>query len=46
MRAALLFTPDQPGGFQDTEVLGHGRKGYCKGSRKLTDGRVALGQPG
>jgi hypothetical protein len=43
--AAVDFTPEQAGGFEDAQVLGDGRERDVEGSGKFVDGSFAAGQP-
>ena len=45
MDAAVDFTPEQAGGFEDAQVLGDGRERDVEGSREFGDGSFAVGQP-
>ncbi len=45
MDAAVDFTPEQAGGFEDAQVLGDGRERDVEGSGKFADGSFAAGQP-
>jgi hypothetical protein len=43
--AAVDFTPEQAGGFEDAQVLRDGRERDVEGSGKFGDGSFAAGQP-
>lgn len=45
MDAAVDFTPEQAGGFEDAQVLRNGRERDVEGSGKFSDGSFAAGQP-
>ena len=45
MDAAVDFSPQQAGGFEDAQVLGDGRERDVEGSGEFGDGSFAAGQP-